>query len=100
MSSYLFVPHLACRAFLQIHALEDGIRSHTFFDVENCLLKTLLLVQLRLFRRFLFFQRLVIRKEIGLFLRGGGDILLVENVSRHDGDAPDQQIRVDAAVEQ
>ena len=90
MSSDLFIPFLACRAFLQIHALEDGIRSHTFFDVENCLLKTLLLVQLRLFRRFLFFQRLVIREKIGLLLRGSRDVLLVKDVRRHNGDAPNQ----------
>ena len=77
MSSDLLVPRFAGRAFFQIHAFEDGIRPHALFDVENRLLQTFLLVQLRLFRRFLFFQSLVIRKEIGLFLRGGGDILLV-----------------------
>ena len=59
MSSDLLVPGLAGRAFLQIHVSEEGIRPHTLFDVENRLLQTLLLVQFRLFRRFLFFQCLV-----------------------------------------
>lgn len=76
MSSDLLVPGLSSRAFFQIHAFEDGIRSHTLFDVENRLLQTLFLVQFGLFRRFLLFQRLVVREKIGLFLRGGRDILL------------------------
>ena len=70
MSSDLFVPFLAGRAFHEVRALQDGVLSHPVLDADDHLLQTLLLVQLRLFHRFLFFQRLVVPEKVGLFLRG------------------------------
>ena len=66
MSSDLFVPRLAGRAFNEVRAFQDGILPHPVFDADDRLLQTLLLVQLRLFCRSLFFQRLVISEKVRL----------------------------------
>ena len=99
MPSDLFVPFFAGRALHEVRALQDGVLPHPVLDADDRLLQTLLLVQLRLFLGFLFFQHLVIGEKIRLVgVLVGRDVVLADDVVRHDRDPPDQQIRIDAVV--
>ncbi len=64
VSSDLFVPRLAGRAFNEVRAFQDGILPHPVLDADDHLLQTLLLVKFRLFCRSLFFQLHVIGEKI------------------------------------
>ena len=100
MSSDLFIPFLAGRAFHEVRALQDGVLPHPVLDADDRLLQTLLLVQFRLFLGFLFFQHLVIGEKIRLVgVLVGQDVVLADDVVRNHCDPPDQKIRIDAAVE-
>ena len=64
MTANLFVPFFAGRALHEVRAIQNGVLPHPVLDADDRLLQTLLLVQLRLFRCFLFFQNLVVREKI------------------------------------
>ena len=99
MSSDLFVPFLAGRAFHEVRALQDGVLPHPVLDADDRLLQTLLPVQFRLFLGFLFFQCLVIGEKVRLVsVRIGRDVVLADDVVRHDRDPPDQKVRVEASM--
>ena len=101
MTSDLFVPFLAGRALHEVRALQDGVLPHPVLDADDRLLQTLLLVQFRLFLGFLLLQCLVIGEKVRLVVvLVGRDVVLADDVVRHNRDSPDQQIRIDAAVEQ
>ena len=92
VSSDLFVPFLAGRALHEVRALQDGVLPHPVLDADDRLLQTLLLVQFRLFLGFLFLQRLVIGEKVRLVgIRIGRDVVLADDVVRHDRDSPDQR---------
>ena len=64
MTANLLVPLFAGRALHEVRAIQNGVLPHPVLDADDCLLQTLLLVQLRLFCRSLFFQRHVIGEKI------------------------------------